>query len=594
MRPSVLSLALLACGLVTALPLAQAAQSDIAAQNRALVQRLVLDRAAAIATAQRLADEREEKLFAELTAKDRQLRSERRALEAAQAELAQVAAERQRLVDEIAEVTAERQGLVDEIAARDRQFAAEIAEYRRQVASIASSPDPRKRAALERYAEGDRAGAFEALVAIQEAETKAVAAGWREIAALAADRKDRGEMETAQVIQVHERAQSLDAGYAWGWIELRRLYHEAGRLPDARRAAEQALVYARNPHARAAAESALGDVLVASGDLAAARGRFEESFLILQRLAEANPNSAQVQRDLGVSLNKLGDVLVKSGELAAARALFEESLLILQQPAEANPNSAQAQRDLSLSLNRLGGVLVASDELTAAQVQFEASLLIRQRLVEANPNSAQAQRDLSLSLEGLGNVLMKLNDLTAARARFEASLEIRRRLAEADPSKAQAQRDLSLSLNQLGDVLVRTGNLAAAREQFEASLLIRQRLAKADPTSAQALQDLGLTLEKLGNVLVELRDLPAAQKRLEESLEIRQRLAATNPTSAEAQRDLSISHLKLGELPGGEHHSRVALKIALELQSSGRLAPSDSWWVDKLRQRVETAEHEKP
>jgi tetratricopeptide (TPR) repeat protein len=580
MRPSVLSLALLACGLVPALAQGQAAHSDIAAQNRALIQRLVLDRAAAIAAAQRLADEREEKLFAELAAKDRRLRAERRTLKATQ--------------DQLAQVTAERQCLVDEIAARDRQFAAEIAEYRRQVASIANSPDPRKRAALERYAEGDRSGAFEVLVAIQEAETKAVAAGWREIAALATDRKDRGEMETAQVIQVHERAQSLDAGYAWGWIELRRLYHEAGRLPDARCAAEQALAHAQDPNARVAAEVELGDVLMASGDLAAARARFEASLLILQRLAEANPDSAQAQRDLGVGLNRFGNVLVPSGEPATAREQFEDSLQISQRLAEANPNSAQAQRDLSLSLNRLGEVLVVLGELTAARARFEASLLIRQRLAEANPNSAQAQRDLSLSLEGLGNVLVRLKDLTAAQKRFEDSLAIRQRLAKANPTSAQAQRDLSLSLNQLGDVLVRTGNLAAAREQLEASLLIRQRLAKANPTSAQAQRDLGLSLEKLGNVLVESGDLAGARKRFEESLTIRQRLAETNPTSAEAQRDLSISHLKLGELPGGEHHSRIALKIALELQSSGRLAPSDSWWVDKLRQKVETAEHEKP
>src|SRR6476660_1717827 len=149
----------------TIMPIAQSKVSlpDSQAEKRELVQRLVLERAAAIAKLQRIADEREEQLFAELAAKDHSLRSERRSRAAIQAELSQV--------------TADRQRLVDQIAARNRQFAADIAEYRRQVASIADSPDPRKREALKRYAEGDRAGGFDALVAIQKAETKAVAAG---------------------------------------------------------------------------------------------------------------------------------------------------------------------------------------------------------------------------------------------------------------------------------------------------------------------------------------------------------------------------------------------------------------------------------
>ena len=316
---------------------------DRVAENRALVQRLVLDRAAAVASVQRIADEREEQLFAELAAKDRRLRAEQHKGKKAQAELV--------------EVTAERQRLVNEIAARDRRFAAEIEEYRRQVASIADSPDPRKREALKRYAEGHRAEGYDDLYEIQEAGTKAFAAGWRELGALAKDRKDRGEIGTAEAIKPYERAQAMDAEYAWGWIELRRLYQEAGRLPDARRAAEQAITHAQNDRDRSAAGTELGEVLVASGDLAGARARFEEFLKICERLAAANPSSADAQRDLSVSLIKLGDVLVASGDLAGARARFEESLKISERLAAANPTSAEAQRDLIVSHWKLGGLL---------------------------------------------------------------------------------------------------------------------------------------------------------------------------------------------------------------------------------------------
>jgi tetratricopeptide (TPR) repeat protein len=342
MRPLLILLTLLASSNLPAPARGEVPSPDRTAETQALVQRLVLDRAAAVASVQRIADEREEQLFAELAAKDRRLRAEQRTRKEAQAELA--------------DVTAERQRLVDEIAARNRQFAAEIEEYRRQVASIADSPDPRKREALKRYAEGHRAEGYDDLVEIQEAETKAVAAGWREIAALAKDRKDRGEIGTAEAIRPYEKAQAMDADYAWGWIELRRLYQEAGRLPDARRAAEQALTNAQSERDRSAAETELGDVLVASGDLAGARTRFEESLKIDQRLAADNPTSADAQRDLSVSLSKLGDVLFASGDLAGARARFEESLEIAERLAASNPGSAEAQRDLIVSHAKQGGL----------------------------------------------------------------------------------------------------------------------------------------------------------------------------------------------------------------------------------------------
>ena len=113
-------LTLLGLSLGPVLLLGQAPPPDLSAENRALVQRLVLDRAAAVASVQRIADEREEQLFAELNAKDRRLRAEQGTRKAAQAELAKV--------------TEERQRLVDEIAGRDRRFAAEIEDYRRKLA----------------------------------------------------------------------------------------------------------------------------------------------------------------------------------------------------------------------------------------------------------------------------------------------------------------------------------------------------------------------------------------------------------------------------------------------------------------------------
>ena len=52
----------------------------------------------------------------------------------------------------------------------------------------------------------------------------------------------------------------------------------------------------------------LGNVLVAQGDLAGARSRYQDSLDIRKRLAAADPSSASLQRDVWVSMGKLASM----------------------------------------------------------------------------------------------------------------------------------------------------------------------------------------------------------------------------------------------------------------------------------------------
>jgi tetratricopeptide (TPR) repeat protein len=569
---------------------AMAEPSVSGTETQALVQRMVLERAASIAALQRVADEREEQLFADLAAKDRKLRAEQKAKKAAQADLAQVAAA-------LAGVTAERQKLVDEIAARDRRFGADLEEYQNQIASIANSPDPRKREALKRYAEGDRVEAFDDLVSIQDeldrANDKASAAGWSELGALALDLKDRGEKDTNAAIAIFEKAQKKDPEHAWGWVELGRLYREAGRLADARPAAEQALAQARDEWDRSVALDELGDVLVLLGDLLGARSRYESSLKIAEALAASSPDSTEVKRDLSVSQVKVGDALVSSWDLKGARARYESGLKIREALAASNPTSAEAQRDVSESLGRVGDVLEASGDLAGARARYESSVKIDEGLAASNPSSVEAQRDVSTSLLRLGDVLAESGDLPGAQSRIEAGLKTLESLAASNPGSAEAQRDVSAGLGKLGAVLLLSEDLPGARARYESSLKIREALAASNPSSAEAQRDVSVSLSDLGDVLEASGDLAGARVRYESSLKINEGLAASNPESAEAQRDLIEDHTRLAELPGGEGHWKEALRIALALQSQGRLSPADEEMLADLRERVAETEHPK-
>ncbi|MCJ2187701.1 tetratricopeptide repeat protein, partial [Novosphingobium beihaiensis] len=75
---------------------------------------------------------------------------------------------------------------------------------------------------------------------------------------------------TIYAIALFEEIVRRDPSRHWDWVELGRLYFDAGRLADARHAADQSLAKAANERDRSVAFNELGDVQVAQGDSAAA------------------------------------------------------------------------------------------------------------------------------------------------------------------------------------------------------------------------------------------------------------------------------------------------------------------------------------
>jgi hypothetical protein len=65
-------------------------------------------------------------------------------------------------------------------------------------------------------------------------------------------------------------------------------------------------------------------VSVSAGDLAAARGYFEQGLAIARKLAEADAASAEKQRDLGVSHFKMMQLAEKAGDRPAAREHLQD------------------------------------------------------------------------------------------------------------------------------------------------------------------------------------------------------------------------------------------------------------------------------
>ena len=392
---------------------AYAAAADLSASARASVAQALYAASATSAAAERAADTR--------------IAEQRRQIEAMQTQLKASAgrdASTQARAREVqTQLVQAQERFVEQLAERDRAYAREIAVFRSAVQDIASTPEGE--AALRQFNAGDEVGALSVLDRLVDARERArkvradieTAAERRRVATLALDARDKGKLDTQAVIARYEEVTRLDPGLHWDWVELGRLYTDAGKLPQARQAAERAAQSAANNRDRSVALNEFGDVLVAQGDLAGARSRYQDSLDIAKRLAAADPSSASLQRDVSVSLNNLGDVLAAQGDLAGARSRYQDSLDIRKRLAAADHSSASLQRDVSVSLDKLGNVLVAQGDLAGARSRYQDSLDIRKRLAVADPSSASLQRDLVVSY-------VKQSEVTGEKSHLQAALSL--------------------------------------------------------------------------------------------------------------------------------------------------------------------------
>lgn len=457
------------------------------AAARALIDQLALERAAALASARFSAGQREAGLLMQLADQSRQIRA---ALRATGLSLAETT----RLQAALATANEQSQALIFQLSSSDAQYRVDLLEYRSQVRSLANSPDPRRRAALQRYADGDRVGAVAVLVAIARADSRAVAAGWREIGALVLDMRDRGEKATGDAIYIWRQATRLAPDYAVGWIQLGRLYKDTHRYGEARAAAGRAASTSRDDWQRGLAFELLASVEMEVGDFPSARRASEQALALRSAVAQETMDPIAVA-NAGQSADQLGQILlVGLHDASAARVHFEEALDKYRTLTANFVGSASFATALAVVLEHLGDAMFEMRDAPAAGARYDESLHIWEGLHATDVANLQYQRGRARLLQRLGDLASATNDLDEARRRFEAALEIERQILAATPPEPLAERGVSVLVSRLALIIYSAGDEAGARRFFEEDLAIARRMFQAVPDNAEARRGLWLSL----------------------------------------------------------------------------------------------------
>ena len=528
---------------------AAGATADLSADARRLQEDLVTQRAMAIAHERRLTSAGDEVLLARLDVAEHAIRLKAR-------DLAHTQAERDTARAELTPVIAERDRLQVQFAERDDAYAAEVAEYRRQIDGLLHTSDPKLTEALQRFADGDRVGAFPVIESIMRAQIKASEAAvneqsavqLRQLAGLADDMRARGEKTAAEVLAIWEEAQHHTPNYSKGWLALSDLYASSGNAPRALDCAKRALETARGDRERAAALVMLGEAEQSMGDLASARSRFDEGLAIVKRALAAAPTDQAKQRDVAVLFIKLAGVLQPLGDLPGARQALEQSLALLSPMAKAHPDNTLAERDIATALVQLGEVFEASGDFSAALVRYEATALIARKLALDEPQDGPRKRFLGGALSEVGDARVAMADYAGAQAAYVEAAAILRRQAAADPGDAQAQRDAAVVIHNTAIAKSLLNDLQGAKTLYEESLAIARRLQAADPRNLSNGGVMADNLIGLTEVAKLSGDAAAARARSDEVVAVRRELLRADPVNVAARSALSLALMQSADI----------------------------------------------
>jgi hypothetical protein len=113
-------------------------------------------------------------------------------------------------------------------------------------------------------------------------------------------------------------------------------------------------------------------MLAARGDTEGALEHCTRGLHIAERLAAADPDNTQYQRDVSVSINRVADVLGARGDTDGALEHYTRGMHIDEQLSAADSENAGHQRDVWVSHYKIAAALESVGDPSAADHWFRA------------------------------------------------------------------------------------------------------------------------------------------------------------------------------------------------------------------------------
>ncbi len=304
-----------------------------------------------------------------------------------------------------------------------------------------------------------------------------------------------------------------------------------GRTDEAEELLTRSLAL-RRQLAKAAPNNALAQLNLAKGLTAVAERRsvagdhdvalklYFESLGIRQRLLAEDPSNSTRRRDVAVVHYFLSSTFSALDQLEKAKPHVQSWLDYTKERAQATPDDARAQLDLGAAHELMGIILADAGEWDQASKSYRDLQEVIVPLRDSDPANTLYGRLLAFSHEGLGEVALANDELDGAVREFREALEIIVPMSEHDPADATIKSARAKVESALGDALLQNGKTDEALPHLESARELYDTLFIRDPAIVDNREGLVATLQRLASALSAQGDTAAAIKRVNEALDI--------------------------------------------------------------------------
>ena len=391
-----------------------------------------------------------------------------------------------------------------------------------------------------------------------------------------------------------------------------------GSTPARKVLVNEALKYLNSLSAEAKDDPALQHELgVAYGKIGDAEGRpdfpnlgqprealesYRRSLSLLERAAQAAPESLDYARDLILTQQRLADLRQAEGHSEEAMDLATTALAGIERLRVKFPDNPLLPGDLILAHDRMGDWKLAAGDSAGATVERQFCMNFAEEMYRKDPG-ARWRRGIIVQCAKTAELLAARHERAAARASYERSLGAAKEAAAEQKDNTETLRDLSIVYSMFAMFSAQEGEIDSALTLYDQSMKISEDLAAQDPGNVLAAADVASGHLQMGTMLLEGSRYEAALVRFNEAFTRYAPLIAAD-TSNVGNR-LAFAHSGRGAGEASEALYRAAPAAQRErfrmlavdwfrksrdvyegLERQGALGGEDTQWPVKLAQRI--------
>ena len=294
---------------------------------------------------------------------------------------------------------------------------------------------------------------YEAYRREQAARTSADQLNDKLTVAVAEEQKQRVKAEqhlrlAGDALQKFTETIESDLGAIPGTTHVRRRLQEEA-LPILQTLIDQDLTNPALRHLRARAVRRQGRAYLDLGDTAQAREKLQRAVAEYEALRKDSAPSAEVKRDLALTLNTLGQALEIKDD-PQAEASYRQARELLIPLSKENADDPQNSDGLAMVDNNLALLLGRQQHFDEARVLLRESLKLRQELAQHWPDESRYSLEAARTLNSLGNVEDKAGQPDAAIDAYRAALKAFRQLPPSLADSFVCRRERMRTASNLG------------------------------------------------------------------------------------------------------------------------------------------------